>query len=243
MIIWVNQATFPFIRVINIRLLIEPAGASGSLKQLSQLSTYIAASEQEIGYSVDFTKPYIEIRSQYLLKSLHPLSQAVQASERHQGSSSYEKGSSELLRYMECVARMLQAEQEFAAKILSNATQRAAALRGSIVPAMNEFVTAGRQVNALAKRLGFYDAVFVLDILEKYERDCAHIMQQLSKDMDVNECTDMIGAFKTTTLRNFYEFMEDIKGKKENNAFMNLSNDGTVHETTSNVRHTHPLAT
>lgn len=76
-------------------------------KHLSQLSTYISTSEQEIGYAVDFTKPYAEIRSAYLSKSLHPLAQAVQVSERHQGSS-YEKGSSEFLKYMDCFAKMAQ---------------------------------------------------------------------------------------------------------------------------------------
>lgn len=80
---------------------------SGSLKELSQLSTYISASEKEIGYAVDFTKPYIEIRSAYLVKSLHSLAQSVQLSERHQGIS-YEKGSGEFLRYIECFAKMIQ---------------------------------------------------------------------------------------------------------------------------------------
>lgn len=80
---------------------------SRSLKELSQLSTYISASEKEIGYAVDFTKPYIEIRSTYLVKSLHSLAQSVQLSERHQGIS-YEKGSGEFLKYIECFAKMIQ---------------------------------------------------------------------------------------------------------------------------------------
>ena len=81
--------------------------SSDSLKQLSQLSTYISTSEKEIGYTVDFSKPYIEIRSNYLLKSLHTLSQSVQVSERHQGIS-YEKGSGEFLKYMECFTKAIQ---------------------------------------------------------------------------------------------------------------------------------------
>lgn len=82
--------------------------SSGSLTQLSQLSTYISTSEKEVGYAVDFTKPYTEIRSAFLLKSLHPLSQAVQVSEKQHQGISYEKGSGEFLKYMECFAKIIQ---------------------------------------------------------------------------------------------------------------------------------------
>ncbi|KAJ8658405.1 hypothetical protein O0I10_005757 [Lichtheimia ornata] len=207
---------------------------SGSLKELSQLSTYISASEKEIGYAVDFTKPYIEIRSAYLVKSLHSLAQSVQLSERHQGIS-YEKGSGEFLRYIECFAKMIQDEQEFATRILQNPTQRMAALKGTIAPAMHELVSAGRQLNMVAKRLSYYDTIFIFDIMDKYERDCAPIFKELSAEVDLSECTDMISTFKLTALKIFFDFMEDVKGKKENNAFTNMSSDGTVHEMTSNT--------
>jgi hypothetical protein len=76
------------------------------MQQLSQLATYIATSVTEIGYTVDFTKPYADIRSIYMQKSLAPLSQSVQSSEKHKGIS-YEKGSSEFLKYMECFVKMV----------------------------------------------------------------------------------------------------------------------------------------
>ncbi|KAG0170000.1 exocyst complex component exo70 [Apophysomyces sp. BC1034] len=205
-----------------------------SLKQLSQLSTYIATSETEIGYSVDFTKPYIEIRSAYLSKSLHALSQSVQLSEKHQGTS-YEKGSSEFLKYMEHLFKMIKSEHEFAERILKNPSRRSAALKNSIAPAMSEFINAGRQLNVVAKRLNYSDTTFVFDILERYEKEFAALLEELSQDIDLSEITEMINAFKLTALKNFYEFMEDVKGKRENNAHVNLSSDGTVHEMTSNT--------
>ena len=208
---------------------------TASVRQLSQLSTYIASSEQEIGYSVDFTKPYIEIRSSFLQKSLHPLSQSVQQSEKHQGGPS-KKGTSEFLKYTECYAKMMESEYKFAEQIMSNnESRRAMALKGSIAPATAEYIAAGRQLNAIAKRLNYTDTSFVFDIIEKHDREYACYLEGLSQLALLNEVQEMIDAFKLTVLRNFYDFMEDIRGRKDVNAPMNLSSDGTVHEMTSNV--------
>ncbi|KAI7877301.1 Cullin repeat-like-containing domain protein [Mucor mucedo] len=205
-----------------------------SMKQLSQLSTYIASSEKEIGYSVDFTKPYIDIRSSFLLRSLHPLSQSVQLSEKHQGIS-YERGSSEFLKYTECYTKMLESEYKFAEQIMGNETRRAAALKGTIIPATAEYIAAGKQLNAIAKRLNYTETTFVFDIIEKYDRECMSYLDELSQIVSLNDVQEMMNAFKLTVLRNFYEFMEDIRGRKEVNPQMNLSSDGTVHEMTSNT--------
>jgi hypothetical protein len=208
---------------------------TASMKQLSQLSTYIASSEKEIGYAVDFTKPYIEIRSSFLQRSLHPLSQSVQQSEKHQGSS-YERGSSEFLKYTECYTKMLESECKFAEQIMGNEQRRAAALNGSIVSATTEYIAAGKQLNAVAKRLNYTETTFVFDIIEKFDRECISYVEELSHIVSLHEILDMINAFKLTVLRNFYEFMEDIRGsRKEVNPQINLSSDGTVHEMTSNV--------
>ncbi|KAL1931494.1 hypothetical protein VTP01DRAFT_9637 [Rhizomucor pusillus] len=228
---WLSEASMP--------LDIDTLAKSDSLyvetpKHLSQLSTYISTSEQEIGYAVDFTKPYAEIRSAYLSKSLHPLAQAVQVSERHQGSS-YEKGSSEFLKYMDCFAKMAQAEQDFAAEILRNPTQRTNALKGCITPALQELVSAGRQLSVVAKRHSYQDTTFIFDILEKYERDCYQGMTEMSTQINYTDFAEMMGTFKQFGLRNLCEFMDDVKGKKENSALTMLSNDGTVHESTSNA--------
>ncbi|CAO3589023.1 unnamed protein product [Absidia cylindrospora] len=45
--------------------------SSTAMKQLSQLATYIATSVTEIGYAVDFTKPYADIRSVYMQNHSH----------------------------------------------------------------------------------------------------------------------------------------------------------------------------
>ncbi|KAI9316495.1 Cullin repeat-like-containing domain protein [Dichotomocladium elegans] len=230
---WLSSVSHPVDAIVMLDPNRDPL-STGSLKELSQLSTYISTSEKEIGYAVDFTKPYIEIRSAYLVKSLHGLSQSVQLSERHQGIS-YEKGSGEFLKYIECFVKMVQEEQNFAKRILGNPTQRLAALKGSIAPAMQELVSAGRQLNAVARRLSYYDTIFIFDVMDKYERDCAPAFKEVSKEIDLSDCTEMMSAFKVTALKSFYDFMEDVKGKKENNAFTNMSSDGTVHEMTSNT--------
>ncbi|KAI9267397.1 Cullin repeat-like-containing domain protein [Sporodiniella umbellata] len=207
---------------------------TASVKQLSQLSTYIASSEAHTGYSVDFTKPYIEIRSSFLQKSLHPLSQSVQQSDKHQGAS-YKKGSSEFLKYTECYTKMMGSEYSFAQQVMSNENRRFDAIRGSIVLATTEYVTAGKQLNTIAKRLSYTDTSFVFDIVEKYDRECFRYLEGILQSISLNEVQEMVNAFKLTALRNFYDFMEDIRGRKDVNTPMNLSADGTVHEMTSNT--------
>ncbi|KAI8973416.1 Cullin repeat-like-containing domain protein [Mycotypha africana] len=208
--------------------------ATASIKQLSQLSTYISASEMETGYSVDFTKSYIEIRSAFMQRSLHPLSQTVQLSEKHQGSS-YERGSSEFLKYTECFTKMLEAENNFAKQIIISDQRRAAAIRGTIKPAITEYVAAGKQLNAIAKRLNYTETAFVFDIIEKFDKDCIHYLEDISRIVPLHEIHQMMNAFKLTVLRNFYEFMEEVRGRKDINHPVTLSNDGTVHEMTSNT--------
>jgi hypothetical protein len=82
-----------------------PAMDSANVKRLSQLSTYLSSSETELGYVVDFTKPYIEIRSTYLSKSMHALSQTAASADR-QHSGVYDRGSAEFLKYMTCLTKM-----------------------------------------------------------------------------------------------------------------------------------------
>ncbi|KAI8338040.1 Cullin repeat-like-containing domain protein [Chlamydoabsidia padenii] len=210
--------------------------SSTAMRQLSQLATYIATSVTEIGYTVDFTKPYADIRSIYMQKSLAPLSQSVQSSEKHKGIS-YEKGSSEFLKYMECFVKMVKSECAFSRKILGNASQRTIALKATLAPPLAEFVAAGRQLVAIAKRLPYSESVFVFDILEKYERDSKPSLDIINKeyDLELKELMDLIQSVITTALKSFYDFMEDIKGKRETNTIINISNDGTVNEMTSNA--------
>ncbi|CAO3639948.1 unnamed protein product [Cunninghamella echinulata] len=209
--------------------------SSNAMKQLSQLATYISTSVNEIGYTVDFTKPYGEIRSVYMQKSLAPLSQSVQLSEKHQGIS-YEKGSSEFLKYMECFVKMIKSEWAFSKRILFGDSQRTAALKLTISTSLTEFVAAGKQLITIAKRLSYSESVYVFDILEKYERDCIKILQPiLEHELELPELSDLIQLVINTAIKTFCDFMDDVKGKREINAIVNLSTDGTVNEMTSNA--------
>ncbi|ORX48788.1 hypothetical protein DM01DRAFT_1112800 [Hesseltinella vesiculosa] len=232
---WLNEVSTP----VDSHTLIEAAEivpSSLAMKQLSQLATYIDTSVSEIGYSVDFTKPYADIRSEYMQKSLIPLCQSVQISEKHQGLS-YEKGSSEFLKYMECFLKMVKAECVFAKKILSNPAQRSAALKTTIQPSLVEFTTAGQQLVALAKRLPYSESVFVFDILEKYECDCMATWKQLLRDneLDLPDMSDLMQQVIATAIKGINSFVEDVKGRRDTSAMVNLSSDGTVHEMTSNA--------
>jgi exocyst complex protein 7 len=94
-----------------------PIMSAPLFKNLTQLSTYISSSEHEIGYAVDFTKPYVDIRSQFLQRSLSPLSHAslswatgaIQGAGGGMGSADmgYEKGKADFLKYTECVVKMI----------------------------------------------------------------------------------------------------------------------------------------
>ncbi|CAO3589024.1 unnamed protein product [Absidia cylindrospora] len=138
---------------------------------------------------------------------------------------------------MECFVKMVKSECSFSRKILGNATQRTAALKSTIGPPLAEFVAAGRQLVAIAKRLPYSESIFVFDILEKYERDCRASLDALGQeyDLEMKELTELMQSVITTALKSFYDFMEDIKGKRETNAVVNISVDGTVNEMTSNT--------
>ncbi|KAI8974745.1 Cullin repeat-like-containing domain protein [Pilobolus umbonatus] len=227
---WLSAASHP----IDIPSMLGPNDAlmsNSAVKQLYQLSTYMISSEEEVGYVVDFSKSYIEIRSVFLQTSLHPLASAVLHSEKHQGIS-YEKGTSEFLKYTECYTRLLSSEYTFSALIIKIETRRASVLKSTISLATSEYVTAGKQLNANAKKLNYTETTFLFDIIDKYDRECYYFIEELDKLVPMVEVTDLFRAFKFTVLKNFYDFMEDIRGKKE---VMNLSADGTVHEMTSNT--------
>ncbi|KAI8878474.1 Exo70 exocyst complex subunit [Backusella circina FSU 941] len=202
------------------------------MQQLALLSENIVSSEREVGYSVDFTKPYIDIRSNFLQKSLHPCLIAVQASDKHQGIS-YERGTSEFLKYTDCYAKLLEIEYLFAEKIILS--DPGAAMNGSIVEATVEYTSAGRQLVLNARKLNYTETTFVFDIIHRYDSEYAAYFDHLSRVIALSDVFEMMDGFKLTVLQHFYEFMEDVKGRKETHQNAHLSSDGTVHETTSNA--------
>lgn len=125
-------------------------------------------------------------------------------------------------------------EHELASRLLSNPVQRTAALKGTLAPALAEFLTAGRAINAQIKRSSYQEIFIILDILEKYETESFPILDKIMPRKEMDTILELITAFRGTALRSIYEFMEDVKGRKDA-ATPNLSSDGTVHELTSNV--------
>ncbi|CAM0136207.1 exocyst complex component exo70 [Umbelopsis sp. WA50703] len=201
------------------------------IKRLSQLSTYLSTSESELGYAVDFTKPYIEIRSAYLSKSMHNISQ-IAAADRQSGV--YERGAAEFLRYMGFLTKMFTFEYDLATRLLSNPVHRTAALKGTFAPALTDFIAAGKAINAHIRRSSYQDVFMILDILERYESECNSVLEKILPRKEMDTILELMTALRGTALRSIYDFMEDVKGRKDP-ANPNLSNDGTVHELTSNT--------
>ncbi|CAO3682931.1 unnamed protein product [Umbelopsis ramanniana] len=229
---WLSTSSIP----IDAKILDSgepPAMDSANVKRLSQLSTYLSSSETELGYVVDFTKPYIEIRSTYLSKSMHALSQTAASADR-QHSGVYDRGSAEFLKYMTCLTKMFSFEHDLATSLLANPVQRTAALKGALATALADFATAGRSINAQVKRSSYQDVFIVFDILERFETECFPILDKIMPRKEMDTILELMTAFRGTALRSIYEFMEDVKGRKDA-ANPNLSNDGTVHELTSNT--------
>lgn len=125
-------------------------------------------------------------------------------------------------------------EHDLATRLLSNPVQRTAALKGTLAPALADFLTAGRAINAQIKRSSYQEIFIVFDILERYETVCFSTLDKIMPRKEMDTILELITSFRGTALRSFYEYLEDVKGRKDA-AAPNLSNDGTVHELTSNV--------
>ncbi|RUS26452.1 Cullin repeat-like-containing domain protein [Jimgerdemannia flammicorona] len=230
---WLTAASEPIDPHVFVRDNDTPTMSSMYLQNLSQLSQYIFSSESEIGYAVDFTKPYIDIRSVFLVKTLQPMSQASMLIERNPGSH-YERGSSGFLKYMDCAVKMFKAESNLAAKLLPNPTHRLVGFRGAIQPALTELVGMGRQINASIRRSGTHAEIFMLfDVLDEYGREIRELFDEVLRTAQKkeDEVQDLINAFSATAVRSFVEFLDEAKGKKDKDAA--LSTDGTVAEVAS----------
>jgi len=83
-----------------------PGIPKGPLQHLATLASYLATSGPEIGYNSDFVKVYIEVRSNYLAKSLNMLAQGSISTAEKRSTPVYEKGTCGFDSYTDAILRM-----------------------------------------------------------------------------------------------------------------------------------------
>ncbi|OZJ04293.1 hypothetical protein BZG36_02573 [Bifiguratus adelaidae] len=242
---WLTAASDPMDAHVFLRES-SPASSKPDPK-LSQLSTYITTSSKETGYAVDFTKPYVDIRSLFLQKSLSSLGQGSLLTERQQGSS-YEKGSGGYIKYTDAVLRMFMSESKYVIALLSSPTHRLTAFHGSLQLALNEYTSIGRQLNQTIRRNPHNDIFLLLDVLEHYEShwktDWDDVLEAISgpglslipqAQSQRGEVSSLMNEFLSNGGRSFIDFADEVKGRREKDIYSSLAADGTVHELTSNT--------
>ena len=94
--------------VCSLSLILDiPGIPDEDLNTLSTLSNYLNTAESELGSGVtDHIKIYMDIRSAYLIKSLHGLNEAAHVQDLKK-IDVYRKGSFAFLTYTSCLFKML----------------------------------------------------------------------------------------------------------------------------------------
>ncbi|CAG8439218.1 7431_t:CDS:10 [Ambispora leptoticha] len=208
-----------------------PGIPQAPLQNLQILASYLATSDAELGYTSDFVKVYIEVRSAYLLKSLTMLSQASISTAEKRNKPVYEKGTCGFISYVDAMLRMFETEYyEVVTKILPK-DYVTEAFRGAIQSPLDTFVETGRQLNTRIKRNMQTDVFLAFDMLEALNTNAEAIEDIFrfagNKDAGYGE---LIHSLRGAALRSFPEFIEDIKIHSSKSTA--LPNDGTVHELT-----------
>jgi hypothetical protein len=145
------------------------------------------------------------------------------------------------LNAINLISLFIKFEYDLATRLLSNPVHRTAALKGTFAPALTDFIAAGKAINAHIRRSSYQDVFMILDILERYESECNSVLEKILPRKEMDTILELMTALRGTALRSIYDFMEDVKGRKDP-ANPNLSNDGTVHELTSNVSVKTPIS-
>jgi len=78
------------------------------LEDLARLSSYLSGSDIELGYSSDFVRVYVDVRSAYLQKSLTSLAQGSINTAEKRSTVVYEKGTCGFISYVEALLRMFE---------------------------------------------------------------------------------------------------------------------------------------
>ncbi|CAG8472348.1 12990_t:CDS:10 [Acaulospora morrowiae] len=218
-----------------------PGIPQDSLEILSKLATYLVASGPEFGYNSDFVKDYVDIRSNYLVKSLTLSSQGSISTAEKRSTPVYEKGTCGFNSYTESLLKMFQAEYNVAEKVLPR-EYVASGFRETIQRPLENFVETGKILNNRAKKNMQTDVFLAFDMMETLNKNSGTFDEIFritgKKDPSYG---DLLHSLMAVALRSFPEFLEEIKSHRTKTS--GLPNDGTVHELTiTTLQHLKRLA-
>ncbi|CAG8477746.1 11307_t:CDS:10 [Diversispora eburnea] len=207
-----------------------PGIPSGPLKNLATLSSYLATYSPELGYSSDFVKAYIDVRSNYLVKSLTLLGQASISTAEKRSTPVYEKGTCGFNSYTDSLLKMFKKEYEVAESILTH-DNVAAGFRGAIQQSFDNFVEIGKTLNNRVKKNMQTDVFLAFDMMESLNKNVVAFEEifRLAGKKD-SSYADLLHSLRAVALRSFPEFLDEIKSHRTKTS--GLPNDVTVHELT-----------
>ncbi|CAG8603375.1 9075_t:CDS:10 [Cetraspora pellucida] len=199
-------------------------------KNLATLSSYLATAGPELGYTSEFAKVYIDVRSNYLVKSLTMLAQASISTAEKRSTPVYEKGTCGFNSYTEAVLMMFMTEYGVAKKILP-LEYVSSSFRDTIQPSIDNFVEIGKALNIRVKKNMQTDIYLALDMMETLNLNMSTFEEifKLAGRKD-SAFGDLLHSLRAVAIRSFPEFLDEIKSHPTKTS--GLPNDGTIHELT-----------
>ncbi|CAG8591414.1 129_t:CDS:10 [Paraglomus occultum] len=207
-----------------------PVIPTAPLEELARLSSYLAGSDMELGYSSDFVRVYVDVRSAYLQKSLTSLAQGSINTAEKRNTTVYEKGTCGFISYVEALLRMFETEYGIASNILPSAFV-AAGFRGAIQRALDSFVEVGKTLTSRVKKNMSTDVFLAFDMLETLTKNQPAFDElfRLTGNKDVGY-GELAHSIRGITMRSFADFIDEIKNPPTK--LLGVPVDGTVHEIT-----------
>ncbi|CAG8459687.1 65_t:CDS:10 [Scutellospora calospora] len=212
--LWLTERSNPIEPLSFLTKKLEiPGIPSVSSKNLKTLSSYLATTGLELGYTSEFVKIYIDVRSNYLVKSLTMLAQASISTAEKRSTPVYEK------------------EYEVAEKILPPENV-SSSFRDAIQQSLDNFIEIGRILNNRIKKNMQTDIYLAFDIMETLHLNMGAFEEifKLAGKKDT-ALSDLIYSLRAVAIRSFPEFLDEIK-QSHSTKTSGLPNDGTVHELT-----------
>ncbi|TPX35775.1 hypothetical protein SmJEL517_g01873 [Synchytrium microbalum] len=213
-----------------------PGIPEADLETLSTLSTYLNAAESELGPVTDHIKIYMDIRSAYLIKSLHGLNEAAHAQD-FKKMDVYKKGSFAFLMYTNCLFKMLKTEREAIIRLIPR-SMATSVISGVVNAAVDAFIETGDAIVGRGKRnimkQDSRDVYLLLDVVENLGAAILEYEGVVKyAGAKGNDVVELVTSCKGACQFFFKEFIDEFKNDKVKE--QSLSPDGTVHELTSDT--------
>ncbi|RIB02778.1 Cullin repeat-like-containing domain protein [Gigaspora rosea] len=231
--LWLTERSNPIEPLSFLSKKLEiPGIPSAPSKNLATLSSYLAITGPELGYTSEFFKVYIDVRSNYLVKSLTMLAQASISTAEKRSTPVYEKGTCGFNSYTDAVLMMFTTEYGVAEKILPS-EYVSSSFRDTIQPSLENFVEIGKTLNNRVKKNMQTDIYLTFDMMETINTKMGTFDEifKLAGKKDT-AFSDLLHSLRAVAIRSFPEFLDEIKVKYHPTKTSGLPNDATVHELT-----------